>query len=78
MSQPVIEFYKLRDFGAKMNATIEFLRENIGRLFLNLLFIAGPVALLMSLLMTNLTTKCGRIDDGVTGIEYQVLGLEGR
>ena len=52
MSQPVIEFYKLRDFGAKMNATIEFLRENIGRLFLNLLFIAGPVALLMSLLMT--------------------------
>ncbi len=54
MSQTTIEFYKLRDFGAKMNATIEFLRENIGRLFLNLLFIAGPVALLMSLLMTNL------------------------
>jgi len=54
MLQPKIEFYKLRDFGAKMNATIEFLRENMGRLFLNLLFIAGPVALLMSLLFTNL------------------------
>ena len=67
MSQPVIEFYKLRDFGAKMNATIEFLRENIGRLFLNLLFIAGPVALLMSLLMTNLfssfTDAVGLADD---------------
>ena len=67
MSQPVIEFYKLRDFGAKMNATIEFLRENIGRLFLNLLFIAGPVALLMSLLMTNLfssfTDAVGLEDD---------------
>ena len=37
-----------------MNATIEFLRENMGRLFLNLLFIAGPVALLMSILFTNL------------------------
>ena len=54
MSEPRIEFYKLRDFGAKMNATIEFLRENIGRLFLNLLFIGGPVALLMSLLLRNL------------------------
>ncbi|MEM6642933.1 MAG: hypothetical protein AAF616_08140 [Bacteroidota bacterium] len=54
MSTSRIEFYKLRDFGAKMNATIEFLRENIGRLFLNLLFIAGPVALLMSILFTNL------------------------
>lgn len=53
MEQPKIEFYKLRDFGAKMNATVEFLRENIRRLFLNLLYIAGPVALLMSLLLTN-------------------------
>lgn len=54
MSQPKIEFYKLRDFGAKMNATIEFLRENIGRLFLNLLFIAGPLALILSIFFKNL------------------------
>lgn len=37
-----------------MNATVEFLRENIGRLFLNLLFIAGPVALVSSLLFNNI------------------------
>lgn len=54
MNTGQIKFYKLRDFGAKMNATVEFLRENIGRLFLNLLFIAGPIALLMSLLFGNL------------------------
>lgn len=54
MSEPKIEFYKLRDFGAKMNATVEFLRENLGRFFLNLLFIAGPLALLVSLLFSNL------------------------
>ena len=54
MSEPKIEFYKLRDFGAKINATVEFLRENIGRFFLNLLLIAGPLALLLSLLFSNL------------------------
>lgn len=54
MDTPRIKFYKLRDFGAKMNATVEFLRENIGRLFLNLLFIAGPLALLLSLLFGNI------------------------
>jgi hypothetical protein len=54
MDTPLIKFYKLRDFGAKMNATVEFLRENIGRLFLNLLFIAGPLALLLSLLFGNI------------------------
>lgn len=54
MHPPKIEFYKLRDFGAKMNATIEFLRENIKRLFINLTFIAVPVALLMGMLLTNL------------------------
>ena len=63
MSQPKIEFYKLRDFGAKMNATIEFLRENMGRLFLNLLFIGGPIALLLSILFTNLFSSFGEAFD---------------
>lgn len=78
MSQPKIEFYKLRDFGAKMNATIEFLRENMGRLFLNLLFIASPVALLMSLLMTNLfssfTDAVGLEDDIQAMNFFAILG----
>ncbi len=54
MQIPKIEFYKLRDFGAKMNAVVEFLRENLGRLFLSLLLIGGPAALLFSLLFKNL------------------------
>ena len=56
MSQPRIDFFKLRDFGAKMNATVEFLRENIGRLFLNLLLIAGPLALLLAIFFRNIFT----------------------
>lgn len=54
MSEAKIKFYKLRDFGAKMNAVVEFLRENLGRFFLNLLLIAGPLALVLSLLFSNL------------------------
>jgi len=71
MSEPRIEFYKLRDFGAKMNATVEFLRENMGRLFLNLLFIAGPVALLMSLVLNNLFSS---FSDAI-GLENEVQAM---
>ncbi len=78
MSEPRIEFYKLRDFGAKMNATIEFLRENMGRLFLNLLLIGGPVALLMSLLLKNLlssmTDSFDLVDDFQAINLFAVLG----
>ncbi|MEQ9404035.1 MAG: hypothetical protein RIM99_10640 [Cyclobacteriaceae bacterium] len=54
MDTPKIEFYKLRDFGAKINALVEFLRENFGKLFLSLALIGGPAALLLSLLFGNL------------------------
>ena len=37
-----------------MNVTVEFLRGNMGRLFINLLLIAGPLALVVSILFTNL------------------------
>lgn len=53
MQTPKIEFHKLRDFGAKINAVVEFLRENIGKLFLCLLLIGGPAALLLSLVFKN-------------------------
>ena len=54
MQKAKIEFYKLRDFSAKLNALVEFLRENIGRLVVVLLLIGGPVALLFSLIFKNL------------------------
>lgn len=53
MQTPKIEFHKLRDFGAKVNAVVEFLRENIGKLFLCLLLIGGPAALLLSLVFES-------------------------
>lgn len=53
METPKIEFHKLRDFGAKINAVVEFMRENIGKLFLCLLLIGGPAALLLSLVFKS-------------------------
>jgi len=41
----------MRDFGQKLNATIEFIRANFKKLFLTLLFVAGPAALLMGIVM---------------------------
>jgi hypothetical protein len=37
-----IEFRKVRDFGDLLNVTFEFIRQNFKKLFLSLLFIAGP------------------------------------
>lgn len=54
MEAPKIEFYKLRDFSKKINATIEFLRENFKQFFLCMLLIGGPAALLLSLVFKNL------------------------
>ncbi len=48
-----IEFAKPRDFSKKMNATIEFIKQNFKALFKSLLFIAGPPVLLSSILIGN-------------------------
>lgn len=48
-----IELAKSRDFSKKMNATIEFIRQNFKSLFKCLLFIAGPPVLLSSILIGN-------------------------
>jgi hypothetical protein len=37
-----IEFRKVRDFGDLLNTTFAFIKQNIKKLFLSLLFIAGP------------------------------------
>ncbi|MEP1096007.1 MAG: hypothetical protein ABJG78_12915 [Cyclobacteriaceae bacterium] len=62
MEAPKIEFYQLRDFGKKINATIEFLRENFKSLFLCLLLIGGPAALLLSLVFKNLMSAFSSFD----------------
>ena len=57
MHQAKIEFYKIRDFGAKINALIEFVRENLRKLFLTLFFIGGPAALLIGFLMKGMLSS---------------------
>lgn len=56
MTNRKIEFYKMRDFGQKLNATIEFIRQNFSKFFLSLLLIAGPASLLMGLIMKGFMT----------------------
>ena len=48
---PKIVLRKTRDFGQKINATIEFLRYNFKNFFTVLIYIAGPVAALYSAFM---------------------------
>ena len=57
MESPKIEFYKLRDFGSKLSAVVDFLRENFKGLFICLLLIGGPAALLLSLVFRNLMSN---------------------
>lgn len=57
MHQPQITLYKTRDFGAKMNATIEYIRYNVRPLLKIILLITAPVSLLLaSLYSTTLST----------------------
>jgi hypothetical protein len=46
-----IEFHQTRDFGRKMNATFEFIKQNFKPLTKSILFIAGPPILVASLMM---------------------------
>ncbi|TRX61225.1 hypothetical protein FNH22_03990 [Fulvivirga sp. M361] len=51
---PSIEYHKTRDFSKKINATIEFIKENFKPLFKALLYIAGPPVILGSVLMSQI------------------------
>ncbi len=46
-----ITIRKTRDFGEKLNATIEFIRANFKALFRSIIFIGGPLMLITSVLM---------------------------
>ena len=47
----LIEFHRTRDFSRKMNATFEFIKQNFKPLFKSVLYIAGPPALIGSMMM---------------------------
>ncbi|MGD1958809.1 MAG: hypothetical protein ACFB2Y_08130 [Fulvivirga sp.] len=64
--RPTIEYHRTRDFGKKLNATIEFIKENFKPLFKAMAYIAGPPIILGSILLSqifdrfiNFTTLAG-------------------
>jgi hypothetical protein len=57
MSDTKIEFFKVRDFGEKMGATVDFARTNVKKLALSLLLIGGPVAILVTLVFKDMFTN---------------------
>lgn len=57
MSDTKIEFYKVRDFGEKMSATVDFVKANVKKLGLSLLLIGGPMAIILTLLFKDMFTN---------------------
>ncbi|MEM8567799.1 MAG: hypothetical protein AAGF85_15160 [Bacteroidota bacterium] len=53
-TSPAIEYHKTRDFGKKLNATVEFIKENFKPLFRALIYIAGPPIILGSILFSQI------------------------
>lgn len=48
-----IVFYKIRSFSQKLNATIEFIRQNVKTLGTSIIYILGPLAILNGLLFSQ-------------------------
>lgn len=48
-----IELHRVRDFGKKFNATIEFIKRNFKPLFKSMLYISGPFVIIGSLFITQ-------------------------
>ncbi|MDX1629717.1 MAG: hypothetical protein R3345_13515, partial [Fulvivirga sp.] len=61
MSTAKIELHQARDFGKKLNATIEFIKENFKPLFKSMLYISGPFIALGSLLFIQVFSGFFRI-----------------
>jgi hypothetical protein len=51
--QQKINFYKIRSFSQKLNATIEFIRQNFKPLGRAIIYIVGPLAILNGLLLAQ-------------------------
>lgn len=49
-----LQLYKIRDFGAKINATIDYIRENIVGLLKVVLLVVVPLALLMAIFFSSM------------------------
>jgi len=69
-----IDFHRTRDFGRKVNATFEFIRQNFKPLLKSILFIVGPpvlvAALLLGSFMNGLFLRSMRGANNPESVEY--------
>lgn len=78
MDQQNIQLYKIRDFGAKINATIEYIRHNIGALVKVVLLIIVPLALLFGIIMSQVMSDAMRISANANNMsQSESLGFMG-
>lgn len=77
MSQKHIELYKTRDFGAKINTTMEYIRYNLGPLVKIVLLVVIPMALIFALLFSNMFNSFGRIADNANMSDAEAFGFMG-
>lgn len=68
-----IEYHHTRDFSRKINATFEFVRQNIKSLSKSILFIAGPPVLGGSLLMGSFFSDMMMLSQAVGGGEANAM-----
>ena len=77
---PEMEFYKKRQFGDKINATFTFLRENAWFYIKQQLIVAGPILLIVNILMNRLSVDFFGFAEGEFTADmlisfFQVYGL---
>lgn len=77
MSQKHIELYRTRDFGAKINVTIEYIRYNLVPLIKVVLLVVVPMGLLFSLLFSNLFSSFSTIAGNPNMSEVETIGFLG-
>lgn len=66
-----VQFYKIRDFGEKINVTFEFIRENILNLLKVVLLIVAPMGLLMGIFFSGMfsTISQASLNQGMSEAE---------
>lgn len=69
MESQQIVLLKKRDFSQKLNATIEFIRQNFRNLFKSLLYIAGPITLVVGIAVVFIQRSFFLMTQG-TGFEF--------
>lgn len=72
MSQQKIQLYKIRDFGAKINATVEYIRQNILSLLKVVLLIVAPLGFIMAIFFSSMLSTISQ-----ASLNPQMNGAEG-